>query len=242
MLKIYPSLGCLAFLLAFSVKGRAQEASSTRIDTTKPTANIGYEGKFALGLQAGLPGYGGELAYNFHDHFNLRVGATFLQLSGIEVPYDVDGREINVGLESDGAVYDIKLEYLPSKTKAFKLIAGLAYISNYGGKATIKLTEGVFIGDLEIGPDDVGQLDMDVVSEGVAPYLGFGFGRAVPKRRVGFGVEFGTYYVGAPTVTMEATELLTPSANREQEENFEEGLSSFRWLPNVNAKLTIKLN
>jgi hypothetical protein len=43
-------------------------------------------------------------------------------------------------------------------------------------------------------------------------------------------------------VEMYATELLTPSANAEQEANFEKGLDSFRWLPNINAKLTVKQN
>jgi hypothetical protein len=242
MQKFIMLFGCLLLLALFGPSVNAQDAKADTVKVIAIYQNIGYEGKFAIGLKAGLPGYGGELAYNFHDHWNVRLGGMFLQISGIEIPYDIDGREINIGLESNGAVYDIKLEYLPSKTKAFKLVAGLAYVNNYGGKASIKLTEGVFIGDLEVGPEDVGQIDINVIYEGVAPYIGFGFGRAVPKRRVGFGMEFGTYYVGAPVVEMDATELLSPSANAEQEANFEKGLDSFRWLPNINAKLTVKLN
>jgi hypothetical protein len=231
----------MLMLFLFSSILSAQDSTSAP-PSTSPNPIIGYEGKFAIGLKAGLPGYGGEIAYNFHDHFNIRLGGMFLQLSGIEIPYTVDNREIAIGLESNAAVYDLKIEYLPSKNKAFKLVAGLAYVNDYGGKASIKLTESVFIGDLEVGPEDVGQIDINVLYNGMAPYIGFGFGRAVPKRRVGFGMEFGTYYVGAPEVMMDATELFTPTANAEQEANFEKGLDSFRWLPNINAKLTVKLN
>jgi len=243
MIKKYASLG--AFVLALMLSGSLNAQENNNDTNAAPFVAeqiVGYEGKFALGLKAGLPGYGAELAYSFHDHWNVRLGGMFLQLSGIEIPFDVDGRKIAIGLESDAAVYDFKIEYLPYKNRAFKLVAGFGYINNYGGKASIVLTESVFVGEVEVQPEDVGQIDINVIYNGVAPYMGFGFGRAVPKRRVGFGMEFGSYYTVAPEVKMEATELFTPTANERQEANFERGLSSFRWLPNITAKLTVKLN
>ena len=81
MQKFIMLFGCLLLLALFGPTVNAQDAQDAKADTVKVNAIyqiIGYEGKFAIGLKAGLPGYGGELAYNFHDHWNVRLGGMFL--------------------------------------------------------------------------------------------------------------------------------------------------------------------
>ncbi len=45
-----------------------------------------------------------------------------------------------------------------------------------------------------------GKVDASVDINTVKPYLGLGFGRSIPKRRIGFQFELGAMYLGMPTL------------------------------------------
>lgn len=60
---------------------------------------------------------------------------------------------------------------------------------------------GVELGDYLLEPDDNGNLDAYIKTASFKPYLGLGFGRAVPKtKRVGFMFELGCQFWGTPKV------------------------------------------
>jgi ribosomal protein L30/L7E len=55
--------------------------------------------------------------------------------------------------------------------------------------------------EYSISGNDIRNIDGELVINSVKPYLGIGFGRAIPKRRVGLNFEIGAYYHGTPKLT-----------------------------------------
>lgn len=59
---------------------------------------------------------------------------------------------------------------------------------------------GINIGDYNIPFDDNGDIKGGVKVKKVRPYLGLGFGRLIPKGRIGFRFELGAQFQGKPKV------------------------------------------
>jgi len=57
-----------------------------------------------------------------------------------------------------------------------------------------------FISDSGIRGKDIMNIDASLRINTVKPYIGLGFGRAVPKRRVSFCTDLGLFYQGSPTL------------------------------------------
>jgi len=115
------------------------------------------------------------------------------------------------------------LDYYPWQKYAFHLTGGFYFGRNYLVRATAKLpneTREVIevlqgfkdvtgidfdkmqvFEDYEIYPRNIDNLTVDLKINGVKPYLGLGFGRAVPKNRVGVAFELGAMFHGSPKLT-----------------------------------------
>jgi hypothetical protein len=123
---------------------------------------------------------------------------------------------------------------------SFKLIGGLAYmLTNIS--TTSYLKDSTKQGDIIIAPDEVGSIVMEIKPNAISPYIGLGFGRAVPKGRVGLSFEMGMFYIGEPKVSFITTGMLTPTGITE-EKKLKENMSQFKWLPNLSLSLNIKLS
>ena len=59
---------------------------------------------------------------------------------------------------------------------------------------------GLALGDYLLEPDAMGNIDGKLKVFKAKPYIGIGFGRGVPKRRVGFKFDLGCVFWGKPTV------------------------------------------
>lgn len=59
---------------------------------------------------------------------------------------------------------------------------------------------GVELGDYLLEPDDNGNVNAKIKTSGFKPYLGLGWGRAVPKKRIGFMFDLGVQFWGSPKV------------------------------------------
>ncbi len=96
----------------------------------------------------------------------------------------------------------------PFPVGSFYVAAG-AY---FGGKDLIKISGhsedyaqnsgnlGVLIGDYRIPMDKDGNIKGGLKVNSFRPYLGIGWGRPVPNRRINFGVELGVQFQGKPKV------------------------------------------
>lgn len=102
-----------------------------------------------------------------------------------------------------------------------------------------KLSEAVLIGDIAMLPDEVGQINAELAPRYfLSPYLGVGFERVITrKKNVSFLFESGILFHGKPTVKLDATGMLTPTASDAQETLIEENVSSLSLYPILSISL-----
>ncbi len=234
----------LSFILILGLRSTAWAQEATEASTSDSTEKVidkyeMWQNRHAIALSAGLPGYGLEYAYNINRSLNIRAGFLMFAFNDYNTDLDINGQDVNVNANLNSMVYDLMLEYHPTSNKAFKLVAGLGYLNEVGVNTLILLNNDIGYGDITIDNEEIGNIDLSVSWTGLAPYMGFGFGRAIPKKRVGFGIEFGTYYAGGPDVEIVATEMLENTS--QEAEELQENLSSYAWMPRVMARLAIKL-
>ena len=197
------------------------------------------ERKNAFAASFGLPGLGIEFARKLSPKFSARLAWHSAQLINLGVEnIEIKDDKVNLLANAEVSIIDLGIEYNPFKNSSFKLTTGLGYLANVNTNLVVTYTEDVKLGDVIITKNDVGEIVADVTWSGIAPYVGIGFGRAVPKRRFGFGFELGTYYTSSPDVKLTASELLAPTAS--QEENLQKSLSSFKFIPRVQVRLVYK--
>ena len=176
---------------------------------------LGYDNRGAIAINLSSVGYGLEYAHNINRHLNGRLRFNMLNISDLSQAVEFDGTPTMVTANVDVFNADLLLEYLPFRRSSFKLVAGGSMIFSGKGDVNIAYDEEIKYGDLVITKEEIGDLTIGVDYAGFAPYMGIGFGRAVPRKKVGFGLEIGTYYTGAPTVSLQATNMLADTVEEE---------------------------
>ncbi len=198
-----------------------------------------WENKGAIALNLGFPGLGLEYARNLNRKWNYRVGLGGLTLKDYSMDLDVNGTPVNTVINFRTLNLDAHMEFHPFKKGSFKMVGGLSYFQPLKGDALITLTEGSSYGDMTISSEEIGEILIEADYSGPAAYLGLGFGRAVPKKRMGFSIDYGAYYVGSPDVRVTATKMLENTSSEEEE--LEQNMSSYRWFPKISMRLVYKL-
>ena len=177
---------------------------------------------FGGGLSVGTDGIGIDVAAPITDMFAVRTGVSFLPAIKIKKNISINGDGEhdyydNIDIEGKINKFDFKLlfDYYPIKSSSFHLTAG-AFI---GSSKVLKVkntspilkneedygTAGLVEGPYRISTDEQGNAQVDMKVNAFKPYLGFGFGRAVPKNsRVTVSCDFGVQFWGSPGAYAEA--------------------------------------
>lgn len=132
--------------------------------------------------------------------------------SGIPESVDVEGK-LNM------TNFKLLLDIFPFKKSNFHITAGayigpdklvqvynkqegiLMPVTVYNKTVTSENQLGLMLDDYLLKPNESGNVEANIKVQGFKPYLGFGFGRAVPrKNRVGFMFEMGCQFWGTPKV------------------------------------------
>ncbi len=205
----------------------------------KPNNNNWLASGWGMGLRVSSNGPGLELGKRLtkEDKLFARIYYTRFStgLDNVEIPFDGNTVKANIEVVVGGAA--AIFDWHPFKN-AFKLSAGLGYLQT-GISGGGRLRDSAKIGLIPISPEELGEINTSIAPQKIAPYLGIGFGRAVPKHRVGFAFELGTYYIGQPDVSFKTTKLLEPSSSNEAV--LKSNMSGYNWLPHLSFSLTIKL-
>lgn len=200
---------------------------------------VAKEKKNAFAISFGSPGLGLEYARKLSPKLNAKVVWHSFKLEDFEQKdLEIKDDKVDLLANLELSIIDLGIEFLPFKNSSFKLTAGLGIISKLNTNAIITYTEDVKFGDVVITKKDIGEVNADVSWSGTAPYLGIGFGRAIPKKRLGFGIEIGSYFTSSPEATLTATKLLAPTSK--QEDNLKEAISSFKFIPRLQFRLAYK--
>lgn len=226
---------CLLLLsLCFVSVSIAQETIET-IEETDETVEMN-EKMNALGISAGFPGFAFDYSRKISEDFSAKIRYNFFKIENYNLgELDISGNAVTAIVSGESSTLDLLMEFLPFKSSSFKLVGGLGIINKMKFDILMQYDESVTLGDVVLTKEDYGNLNIGFDWESIAPYLGLGFGRAVPKRRLGFGIEVGCYYSSSPNITLDATKLLAPTAN--QEDQVQETFKTWEFIPLLQFRL-----
>lgn len=179
----------------------------------------------SVGVTAGTPGFGVDVAMPIGHYVQARAGfATFPKIKA-DTDLDINMMDVpgysfpqTLGIEGKTGFTNGKLlvDVYPFKSSSFHVTAGAYFgsssvveaynkeagvlkdIADYNATATAGNQVGYELGDYLLKPDAEGNVNAKIETAGFKPYLGLGFGRAVPKKRVGFMFELGCMFWGSP--------------------------------------------
>ena len=134
------------------------------------------------------------------------------------------------------------LKWYPFRHGSFFVAAGLGYTWHPSLNVLLTANDKLNLGGLELAPEDVGTIDLGVRWHPVVGYIGGGFGRTIPRRRVSIGFELGVYYLGKPTVQLDYEGFLETTTIDEQVPVVERNLANYRYLPSLSFTLAYALN
>lgn len=225
-----------------AVQLMAQTPAAKPVETATPplpeTNKAGTNG-VGFGLMFGSDGAGVSLGKCIS-----KQGKMYVQLSGSyapitlsEFPYSFSGKDVVIDADVKLGSISAILEYHPFGN-AFKLSAGAAYmLTKINAVAFVK--DSAKQGDIMISPKEVGDIQFGISTNPICPYVGIGFGRAVPRKRVAFNFEIGSYYLNKPILNFKTTGMLEPTST--QEDVMSSNLSTYKWMPSLKMGLIFKL-
>lgn len=172
-----------------------------------------------VGASIGTEGYGFDLAVPVTRWAAVRVGISknpdirYSKEIEVRVENKLTDDEIKVEAKlNDEINYKLLVDLYPFKNSSFHLTGG-AYlgpkniVSVYNAEPFLDEkdwgTTGVKIGDYNITSDENGNIRANLEGEKeLKPYVGIGFGYAVPKRRLNVTFDMGAKFWGEPGIYM----------------------------------------
>lgn len=202
--------------------------------TRKPGTNgIGFG--LLFGTDGGGISLGKCISKNGKMYFQL--AGTYAPITLASIPYAFSGQSVIIDADIKLGSISAVFEYHPFGN-AFKISAGAAYmLTNITANAILK--DSTRQGDILISPKEVGDIQFGLSTNPICPYVGIGFGRAVPKHRVGFNFELGGYFIEKPVLSFKTTGMLEPTSS--QEGLLRRNTSGLTWLPNLRMGLIFKI-
>ncbi|MBQ0080211.1 MAG: hypothetical protein KBS95_01485 [Alistipes sp.] len=220
----------------------------------------------SLGVQAGISGYGISAATPLCSFLYARLGFSYQSISfgsfnqEVSLPTSVfvPGLTPKVALKPKFKfpTGQLLFDFVPFRhgESVFFLTAGLFFggntLADVSGmldqESVDKLRQhgitpdqvSVKIGDSPVTFSDDWSVAASAHVWKVRPYVGFGFGRPIPVRRVGFRFEMGAAFHGKPEIV---SPNLTWSDDNEKLSNANKIISKIRVLPQIQFTLTVRL-
>ena len=199
----------------------------------------GYS-QFAIGaaIKVNTFGPGLEAVISPNRYINFRIGGNYIKTKLVG---DIDSWYV----QGD---YFAKLGCISLITdinagRVFHINVGVLYNFNHheiSGRPTHNFT----VGKLTITPEEIGEVRINMDYNSICPYIGIGFGSNMSrKKRVTFSFELGFVYEGSPVVTLEATEMLTPTAEDEQNLNaIQSNVDTYyMFYPVINFQVSVRI-
>ena len=184
-------------------------------------ADYGYFNSLGLGLSVSTVGVGLEVSTPIGNYLALRGGVSFMPKFTVtdEVNADLKGvpqgypqsAEVELEGSTKRTTGELLLNFYPFRSNGFFVAAG----ASFGGDKFVQITghsdelqqliaaggsAGLQIGDVSIPVDQNGNVSGGLKVSAVRPYVGLGYGRAVPSKRINFMLDAGVQLHGTPEV------------------------------------------
>jgi len=201
---------CLTVMCLANFPLVAQD-NSQDIPTPTPAYVGGFFKNYAFALKANTLGLGVDFMTALHPNIKLRLGCNYAGFINLKINKEFEGTSID-GEKRDVPVHidKINLDFLngnllidifPWRKAGFHITAGL-YIGKTYLPANGTASEPFALEDYVIRPDANGNFKATLQLGNIfKPYFGIGFGRTIPKSRVGFKFDIGIIYQGPYDIT-----------------------------------------
>jgi hypothetical protein len=230
-----------------STKQIAHDSTKQIIHDSLRAVVIRSLGKISVGISAGTNAlFGIDVAYKVLPRVALRLGFNYFKfdIRGIDIgefnilsipknktATDIAGQQSNIQLLADVSL---------TKKGGIRFTIGGAYMMKTEWSAKLRYKEEIAISSIVVTAQDMGYFKTIYTTKSpIAPYIGIGLGRLVPKRRMNVSFDFGTYYQGSPVIKIDATGLL--KRNVENEAALNRNLAAFKWYPVANMRVAYRL-
>ncbi|MEA5140081.1 hypothetical protein [Arcicella rigui] len=226
---------CTCLICYFGVTLTLGQDTTSVVNSINPKSSR----KFGLGVNLGTtPGV--TLAYGLSPQLAIRLGYSYFKYSP-NTTLKASGEDVKLSGDINMSILGLSVEYLPFKKSSFKVFGGVSYIDK-GDLSVILTPTGTYtFGSTVFSPDEIGNVSFKVdYGKSIAPFAGIGFGRAIPKSRVGFGFEVGTYYTQSPVVNLTGEKRL--SSMSEQQAKVQENMKDWQYWPILNLRVVFRLN
>lgn len=219
----------------------------------------GLFNRLSVGVSASTLGIGIDASTTFNRYLMLRGGVDIMPGITIDTDVDVDlnvaalgsstTSQVNVegGLQRTQA--SLLLNVYPFKRSSF-FVTGGAY---FGGSKLVKIKGhsqelkdlyeqygdqvGIIIGDYKLPIDENGNVAGGLKVNGFRPYLGLGFGRAVPYKRVGFMFELGVQFHGTPKVYSDTGDIDDLLKQTDEDDDFTKIIDKLKVYPVLKFRI-----
>ena len=172
---------------------------------------------FSVGAELGTTGFGGEIAAPCTRYVTFRAGMTTMPRFSYSTDIDFEknnGDEVEAEIKGKFYMTDFKflVDVHPFTHSSFHVTVGAYFgkpnlvkvwntndITKPGNPNGFGPGEYIAIGNERVMPDANGTLRINLETSTFKPYVGLGFGRAVPKRnRVSCAFDLGVQFWGKP--------------------------------------------
>ena len=182
----------------------------------------GLENRIGIGVGAGTEGIGVDVSTCLSKYFGVRAGLNFMPDINIKTDVDIEPNTENLPPLSDEestlnvkgslkrTTFDLKFDCYPTGGSFFvtagfsvggdKLVQVTGHSDYIQNNLNLAKNYGIQIGDYNIPFDENGDVNGGLKVNNFRPYLGLGFGRLIPKNRIGFRFEMGVQFHGKPKV------------------------------------------
>jgi hypothetical protein len=209
----------------------------------------------SVGLIAGVTNVPGvDLAYKFRPHWTVRLGFGYLDYAKNNFRTDITtkdatGTDVTKSFSASVAAHFSNvsglLEYGVGYKGRFRLIAGAAVFPDKKLTASGELLSNVQLNAVSLVPSDLGSGGVEVgFVQKVSPYIGFGIGRATPRRRLNLSLDFGAYYMGDYQVKININQGVILKENETNGPIIERNLNARmrnKILPSGNLRISYRL-
>ena len=230
------------FLIAifFTTLSIQSQTETDTISKKSITTSDLSERKNAITVSVGTTGFSFGYARKLSSKLNGIIAYNTFTLNDKEADVSslLDNDDVDFLGSVKSTIIDAGIEYVPFKKSSFKLAFGVGFLNDVNINGLITYKEGIAVGDVNVSKQDVGKIVIDSEWTGVAPFIGFGFGRAVPKNKFGFGIDIGTYFTKTPEVSLTADKLLAPT--QDEQATLQDAFTTLTFIPRIQLRLTYK--
>ncbi len=222
----------VTLIFLFSTLFWSQVSSSNQSDSL-------FGRRIGISAQAGSLGIGGSFNLRISKKIELSLSYSLLDIS-TKLETSFDGQAVDLTINNRNNYSSFIVNLYPSIHSSFHFLMGAIFSKNEFPINAVSRDSQSYQ-KIIFSPEQLGKLDFTFKGSEIMPVLGIGFGRTIPKNRLGIGLDLGAAYLGKLTSSISANKAFEPAANSNNEKVLNDAFSTINWYPFLQMKINFKI-